>query len=101
MLSQMGKLSMPVTTGASGSYYGPRGKPETTGDWRESYNIQNMLRKVVWPKPYQDDPEDRQGYGNKDERNQDIEQGKRVASQALFGIILLLGGGYIVWRMVR
>lgn len=101
MQSQMKKRNLTITQGEPGSYSGPRGIPQTAKDGSGKWNIQNMLRNVItWTPNYQEN-EERQQYAEKEEREDDIEQGKRQTKNKISMALILIAGGYIVWRAVR
>lgn len=97
MMSKNGQLKATRFLPGESPYESPYGKPQNTGDFREKYNIQNMLQRVIWPKPYQNEPEERKkGRDIEQQDNQDIEQFAKTGGMIVFLII----GGIIAWRML-
>jgi hypothetical protein len=88
--NSMKKTRMHITAGASGSYPGPMGAPRTTDDFREKFNIQNILGNIISPKT-----RDKMEEEMKDEKK------KSVFGNEELPIAAMIIGGMVIWLAVR
>ena len=100
MLTDFRRLNMQPTRGASDSDPGPKGRPRTTGDFREKYNIQNLLTRALLPpgeKEWHDKQRDNRERGGNDAKQDDntIELIQNYAM--LFAVVV---GGILVYKYI-